>query len=219
MSTRKIYVVRWRFLLPNKGEIKKRLRGFLDPVVGLLDSIGVTPTAMTVIGLLLSFIGSIFVVRGSIRLAGLILLISGLCDALDGSIARRQNSTSIFGAFIDSTGDRISELLYFGAFILYFHSEGAWGSFMILLTLVALSGSLLTSYVRARAEGLGLECRVGWLERPERLVALIIGLLLGRILLTISLLFIAVMSVITVIQRIIHVRRLTAAQNTQEEGV
>ena len=212
-------MVRWRFLLPDKSKIKERLRGFLDPVVGLLDSIGVTPTAMTVIGLLISFIGSIFLVRGSIRLAGLILLISGLCDALDGSIARRQNSTSIFGAFIDSTGDRISELLYFGAFILYFHGEGAWGSFMILLTLVALSGSLLTSYVRARAEGLGLECRVGWLERPERLVALIIGMLLGRILLTISLLFVAVMSVITVIQRIIHVRRLTAAQSTQEEGV
>lgn len=205
--------------MPDKSKIKERLRGFLDPVVGLLDSIGVTPTAMTVIGLLISFIGSIFLVRGSIRLAGLILLISGLCDALDGSIARRQNSTSIFGAFIDSTGDRISELLYFGAFILYFHGEGAWGSFMILLTLVALSGSLLTSYVRARAEGLGLECRVGWLERPERLVALIIGMLLGRILLTISLLFVAVMSVITVIQRIIHVRRLTAAQSTQEEGV
>ena len=219
MSTRKIHMVRWRFLLPDKSKIKERLRGFLDPVVGLLDSIGVTPTAMTVIGLLISFIGSIFVVRGSIRLAGLILLISGLCDALDGSIARRQNSTSIFGAFIDSTSDRISELLYFGAFILYFHGEGAWGSFMILLTLVALSGSLLTSYVRARAEGLGLECRVGWLERPERLVALIIGMLLGRILLTISLLFVAVMSVITVIQRIIHVRRLTAAQSTQEEGV
>ncbi len=203
----------------DKGEIKDRLRGLLDPIVGLLGSMGITPTAMTVIGLLLSFIGSIFVVRGSIRLAGLILLISGLCDVLDGSIARRQNSTSTFGAFIDSTGDRIAELLYFGAFILYFHGEGTWGSFMILLTLVALSGSLLTSYVRARAEGLGLECSVGWLERPERLVALIIGMLLGRLLLTISLLFIAVMSVITVIQRIIHVRRLTAAQDTQEQGV
>lgn len=202
--------------MPNKGEIKERLRGWLDPVVGLLDSFGVTPTAMTVIGLLLSFVGAIFVVRGSIRFAGLILLFSGLCDVLDGSIARRQNSTSTFGAFIDSTGDRISELLYFGAFILYFHNEGTWGSFMVLLTLIALSGSLLTSYVRARAEGLGLECRIGWLERPERLVTLIIGMLLGRLLLTISFLFIAVMSIITVIQRINHVRRLTAAQGSHE---
>lgn len=204
--------------MPNKGEIKERLRGWLDPVVGFLDSLGVTPMAMTVIGLLLSLVGAIFVVRGSIRLAGLILLLSGLCDALDGSIARRQNSSSTFGAFIDSTGDRISELLFFGAFILYFHGEGTWGSFMVLLTLISLSGSLLTSYVRARAEGLGLECRVGWLERPERLAALIIGMLLGRLLLSISLLFIAVMSVITVIQRINHVRRLTASPGTHEEG-
>lgn len=204
--------------MPDKVEIKKRLRGWLDPVVGFLDTFGVTPMTMTVFGLIVSLIGAIFVVRGSIRLAGLILVISGLCDALDGSIARRQNSASTFGAFIDSTSDRISELLYFGAFVIYFHGEGTWGSFMVLLTLIALSGSLLTSYVRARAEGLDLECSVGWLERPERLAALIIGMLLGRLLLTISLLFIAVLSVITVIQRIIHVRRLTAAQSGSEES-
>lgn len=211
-------MARWRLPLPDKVEIKKRLRGWLDPVVGFLDTFGVTPMTMTVFGLIVSLIGAIFVVRGSIRLAGLILVISGLCDALDGSIARRQNSASTFGAFIDSTSDRISELLYFGAFVIYFHGEGTWGSFMVLLTLIALSGSLLTSYVRARAEGLDLECSVGWLERPERLAALIIGMLLGRLLLTISLLFIAVLSVITVIQRIIHVRRLTAAQSGSEES-
>ncbi len=204
--------------MPDKVEIKERLRGWLDPVVGFLDTLGVTPMTMTVFGLIVSLIGAIFVARGSIRLAGLILVISGLCDALDGSIARRQNSASTFGAFIDSTSDRISELLYFGAFVIYFHGEGTWGSFMVLLTLIALSGSLLTSYVRARAEGLDLECSVGWLERPERLAALIIGMLLGRLLLTISLLFIAVLSVITVIQRIIHVRRLTAAQSGSEES-
>jgi CDP-diacylglycerol--glycerol-3-phosphate 3-phosphatidyltransferase len=205
--------------LPDKVVIRKRLRGFLDPVVGILDALGVTPMAITIFGLFLSLVGAFFVARGSIRLAGLILVFSGLCDALDGSIARRQDSASIFGAFMDSTGDRIAELLYFGAFILYFHGEGSWGSFMILLVLVALSGSLLTSYVRARAEGLGLECRVGWLERPERLAALIIGMLLGRVMLTISLLFIALMSVITVVQRIIHVWRLTAVKRSYEEDL
>ena len=198
--------------LADKSEIKGRLRGFLDPLVTLLDSFGFTPIAITVLGLLLSLMGALFVVRGSIRIAGLILLFSGLCDVLDGSLARRQNSASTFGAFIDSTGDRISELLYFGAFILYFHNEGSWGTFTLLVILVALSGSLLTSYVRARAEGLGLECKVGWLERPERLAALVVGMLLGRIMLTISLLFIAVMSVITVVQRIVHVRRVSTVR-------
>jgi CDP-diacylglycerol--glycerol-3-phosphate 3-phosphatidyltransferase len=205
--------------VPSKSEIRERMRGLFDPVVGFLDALGVTPMAMTVFGLVLSLVGALFVVRGSIRLAGLILLASGLCDMLDGSIARRQNSASTFGAFIDSTSDRISELLYFGAFILYFHGEGSWGSFMIMMILVALSGSMLTSYVRARAEGLGLECRVGWLERPERLAALITGMLLGRIMLTISLLFIAVLSVVTVVQRIAYVWRVTSAKKTHKEKI
>lgn len=205
--------------MPSKSEIRERMRGLFDPVVGFLDALGVTPMAMTVFGLVLSLVGALFVVRGSIRLAGLILLASGLCDMLDGSIARRQNSASTFGAFIDSTSDRISELLYFGAFILYFHGEGSWGSFMIMMILVALSGSMLTSYVRARAEGLGLECRVGWLERPERLAALITGMLLGRIMLTISLLFIAVLSVVTVVQRIAYVWRVTSAKKTHKEKI
>lgn len=195
----------------DKGEIKTRLRGFLDPVVGFLSSIGVTPTMVTVFGLALSAVGAIYVARGSLFYSGIILLIAGLCDTLDGSLARLQGTVSTFGAFIDSTGDRVMELFYFGALIFYFLGQGAFGAIMIFIVLVALSGSLLTSYVRARAEGLGLECTVGWLERPERVAALIIGLLLGRVVLVISILFIAVMSVITVFQRIHHVKRITGA--------
>ncbi len=197
--------------MKDKGEIKDRLRGFLDPVVGVLSSLGVTPTAVTVFGLLLGAVGAIFAARGSLLVSGIILLVSGLCDTLDGSLARLQGSVSTFGAFIDSTGDRIMELFYFGAFIFYFIGQGAFGAFMIFVVLVALSGSLLTSYVRARAEGLGLECRVGWLERPERIAALVVGLLLGRVMLVIAILFIAVMSVITVAQRVTHVKRISGA--------
>jgi CDP-diacylglycerol--glycerol-3-phosphate 3-phosphatidyltransferase len=195
----------------NKGEIKDRLRRLFDPVVEILASLGVTPTMVTVFGLLLSAVGAIFAARGSLFISGIILLVAGLCDTLDGSLARLQGTVSTFGAFIDSTGDRIMELLYFGALIFYFLGQGAFGAVMIFIVLVALSGSLLTSYVRARAEGLGLECRVGWLERPERIAALVIGLLLGRVMLVISILFIAVMSVFTVSQRIIHVKRISGA--------
>ena len=108
------------------------------------------------------------------------------------------------------------ELFYFGALIFYFLGHGTFGAVMIFVVLVALSGSLLTSYVRARAEGLGLECTVGWLERPERVAALVIGLLLGRIVLVISILFIAVMSVITVFQRIVHVKRVSGSGGENE---
>ncbi len=195
--------------MKDKGEIKDRLRKFLDPVVNLLAALGVTPTMVTMFGLVLSALGAFFAARGSLFVSGIILLVSGLCDTLDGSLARLQGTVSKFGAFIDSTGDRIMELFYFGALIFYFLGQGAFGAIMIFVVLIALSGSLLTSYVRARAEGLGLECRVGWLERPERVTALVIGLLLGRVILVISILFIAVMSVVTVFQRIIHVKRIS----------
>lgn len=197
--------------MKDKGEIKNRLRGFLDPIVDFLSSIGVTPTMVTVFGLALSAVGAIFLARGFLLTSGIILLVAGLCDTLDGSLARLQGTVSTFGAFIDSTGDRIMELFYFGALVFYFLGQGPFGSVMIFIVLVALSGSLLTSYVRARAEGLGLECIVGWLERPERIAALVIGLLLGRVILVISILFIAVMSVITVFQRILHVKRVSGA--------
>ena len=197
--------------MKDKKEIKDRLRKLLDPVVGFLAALGVTPTMVTVIGLLLSAVGAIFVVRESLFLSGVILLVAGLCDTLDGSLARLQGSASTFGAFVDSTGDRIMELFYFGALIFYYLGQGAFGAFMIFVVLVALGGSLLTSYVRARAEGLGLECRVGWLERPERVAALVAGLLLGRGVLVVSLFFIAVMSVITTAQRVVHVKRITEA--------
>jgi CDP-diacylglycerol--glycerol-3-phosphate 3-phosphatidyltransferase len=197
--------------MKDKGEIKDRLRRLLDPVVDFLSVLGVTPTMVTVFGLALSAVGALFAARGSLFVSGIILLFSGLCDTLDGSLARLQGTVSKFGAFIDSTGDRIMELFYFGALIFYFLGHGTFGAIMIFVVLVALSGSLLTSYVRARAEGLGLECRVGWLERPERVTALVIGLLFGHVILVISILFIAIMSVITVFQRIIHVKRVSTA--------
>lgn len=195
--------------MKNKGEIKDSLRKILDPLVGFLAALGVTPTMVTVFGLALSAVGAVFAARGSLLASGIILLVAGLCDTLDGSLARLQGTVSTFGAFIDSTGDRIMELFYFGALIFYFLGQGAFGAFMIFIVLVALAGSLLTSYVRARAEGLGLDCRVGWLERPERIAALVIGLLLGRVVLVISIHFIAALSAITVAQRIIHVRRVS----------
>ena len=202
--------------MKDKGEIKNRLRGLLDPVVRFLSSLGISPTMVTIFGLLISAVGAIFAARGSLFIAGLILLVSGICDTLDGSLARLQKSVSIFGAFIDSTGDRIMELFYFGALIFYYLAQGTFGAIMIFVVLVALSGSLLTSYVRARAEGLGLECTVGWLERPERVTALVIGLLLGRVVLVISLLFIAAMSVVTVFQRILHVKRISGTVGESE---
>jgi len=204
--------------LGNKNEIKLRLRGLLDPAVSFLSYLNVSPLYITVSGIVLSGVGAVFVALGRFFIGGLILLLSGLCDVLDGSLARKENKVSTFGAFIDSTGDRITELFYFGAIIL-FYSGGAHASIvMVLLSLIALGGSYLTSYTRARSEGLGMSCSVGLLERPERLAVLIAGLLFGSRALFVALIALAVLTVFTAAQRVAHVKR-TAVERDNERDI
>ncbi len=195
--------------MPGKIEIRERLRGFLDPVVAFLSYLGFSPLAVTIIGIALSIIGAIFVAKGFLLAGAVLLVLSGICDTIDGSLARREGKATIFGAFIDSTGDRITEMAYFGALIFYFLSYNPPNLAVIFFLLAALAGSFLTSYTRARAEGLGMECRVGWLERPERIALLVIGLLFGRTMLIVIIVFLAFLTVYTFIQRVLHVRRLT----------
>ena len=195
--------------MPGKTEIQNRLRSLLDPVVTFLSYLGVTPLSVTIVGIILSLIGAVFVTRGALFWGGIILIISGLCDTIDGSLARRTGTETTFGAFIDSTSDRVTELAYYGALILYFLRGDTANSVMIFFLLIALAGSFLTSYVRARAEGLGLECKVGWLERPERVAILAVGLLLGRVVLIALIVLLAVLTVFTFIQRVLYVRRIT----------
>lgn len=199
----------WKYDLPGKTEIQNRLRSLLDPVVTFLSYLGVTPLSVTIVGIILSLIGAVFVTRGALFWGGIILIISGLCDTIDGSLARRTGTETTFGAFIDSTSDRVTELAYYGALILYFLRGDTANSVMIFFLLIALAGSFLTSYVRARAEGLGLECKVGWLERPERVAILAVGLLLGRLVLIALIVLLAVLTVFTFIQRVLYVRRIT----------
>lgn len=195
--------------MPGKYEIRERLRGFLDPVVAFLSCLGFSPLAVTIIGIALSFIGAVFVAKGFLLAGAVLLILSGICDMIDGSLARREGKTTAFGAFIDSTGDRITEMAYFGALIFYFLAYNPPNLVVIFFILAALAGSFLTSYTRARAEGLGMECRVGWLERPERIALLVVGLLFGRTILIVIIVSLAFLTVYTFIQRVLHVRRLT----------
>lgn len=200
--------------MSTKSEIRDRLRGLLDPVVAMLSYFNVTPTAVTVFGILLSLFGAVVVATGSLRWGAVILIVSGLCDTVDGSLARRSGTSSTFGAFIDSTGDRLTEMAYFGALVFFFMGGGAGAHLIVFFLLVALAGSFLTSYTRARAEGLGLECTVGLLERPERVAILIAGLIFGRAVLVVVVVFLAILTVYTSVQRVLHVRRLTADGNS-----
>jgi CDP-diacylglycerol--glycerol-3-phosphate 3-phosphatidyltransferase len=139
------------------------------------------------------------------RVAGIVMLLAGLFDALDGAVARESNRMSSFGAFLDSTLDRLSEAAIFVGIVFFYAATGS--PYVALLAGVAMTFSLLTSYARARAEGLGIECQVGLLERAGRVVILSVFSVLG--LLTIGLYLVAAGALITTAQRILHVRRAT----------
>lgn len=170
-------------------------------IVDAFYRVKITPNLLTLSGFLLVAVGSYFIYLEKFFLAGIFILIGNLFDALDGALARRYGLVSRFGAFLDSLIDRYSDMVPLFCFLLLLPS----GSLDYFLTILAISGSLMTSYVKARAEGLGVKCNVGLFERPERSIVLILGLLLG--IPNLAILIIAVASNLTVIQRVFWVYR------------
>ena len=175
---------------------------FLDPLGGFFNRLGITPNMMTMLGLLGNTIGAYFLARGEMLTGGLFVLLMTPVDALDGTMARLRGESSDFGAFVDSVTDRYSELIIYGGLMYYYLSMGdPLGG---LLVFGAAAGSVLVSYVKARAEGLGYEAKVGLLTRVERYLVLAPALVLNQVL--IGLAIIAVFANITALQRIWHVR-------------
>lgn len=184
---------------------KAALRDLLRPLVRLLSSLGVGPDGLTIAGWTFSLVAATFFATGHVRLAGAVMLFAGLFDALDGAVARESNRMSAFGAFLDSSLDRLSESAVFVGIIFYFAAVGS--SYEALLAGAAMTFSLGTSYTRARAEGLGIDCEVGLLERAGRVVILSLLSIAG--FLTVGLALVAAGALVTTVQRILHVRRAT----------
>ncbi len=190
-----------------KDRVQQLGRRPLEPLAELLLRMGLTPNALTMTGMVLSVGAGLAVIRGRLISAGFLLLAGGLCDILDGSMARRGGKSTVRGAFLDSTLDRISEIAVFFGLIIFYQGNVAFQAWIFL----ALTGSLMTSYARARAEGLGLSAKVGLLERPERVILLILALLLnswtplGRSTLDWVLVLLAIFTWFTTMQRIVHV--------------
>ena len=184
---------------------KDALRRPLYPLVRLLSSFRVRPDVLTVAGWALSLVAAALFATGSVRIAGAVMLFAGLFDALDGAVARESGRMSTFGAFLDSTLDRLSESAVFVGIIFLFAAVGS--PYEALLAGAAMTFSLGTSYTRARAEGLGLECEVGILERAGRVVILSFSSIAGY--LTAGLALVAIGALVTTAQRILHVRRTT----------
>ena len=213
-----------------KEDAKRIAHLGLDPVVRGLAWLGLGPDALTVMGLLFSAIAALAFFEGAFRYGSLLLVGSGLCDILDGQLARRQAKVSPFGAFLDSTLDRIAEGLvlvgiagfYLVNLLQLVHDptrvldelsrglEPRTWAVVSLTAMMALVGSFMVSYTRARAEGLGLECRVGWFERPERLLLIMIAGAFGvGPVMPGALLLLTVLSFATAAQRVAHVWKKT----------
>lgn len=184
--------------------LRIRFKHLLDPVGAFLNRIGIAPNTLTLTGLIGNLIGSLFLARGHFVTGGLILLVMGPLDALDGTMARLRGEPTDFGAFIDSVTDRYSELIIFTGLLYYALIIGSMQ--MTLLVFAASAGSVMVSYVRARAQSLGYEAKWGLLTRAERFAVLIPSIILGYP--TVGLVIVALLANFTALQRILIVRRL-----------
>jgi len=194
----------------NIVEVRETVAYYLTrPAVLLLAKTSITPNTLTWSGFLLSIGVAALIVTEHLFAAGFLVLVAGLFDLLDGALARHTNQATRFGAVLDSIIDRLAEaVILLGILVLYAREQSVIG---ILLVGIALPSSLLVSYIRARAEAAGLKCKVGLFTRGERVIVLALGLLLSQIdyALVIALGIIALFSLFTVGQRLLHVWRQT----------
>jgi CDP-diacylglycerol--glycerol-3-phosphate 3-phosphatidyltransferase len=185
--------------------LRKTFKGIIDPVAGALLKIGMTPNMVTYLGVIFSTAVAILIAFGKVELAGIVLLITAPTDVLDGSMARLKGGDTLYGAFIDSVTDRFSELVILcGLLVYYLLKPDMMG---VILAFVAAGGSVLVSYIKARAESLGYNAKMGLLTRVERVLILIPCLIAGGIFPMIALWILAVLTNFTALQRFFFVRK------------
>ncbi len=198
--------------MPSLDSLRGAVYGIIDPLTDWLSARRVHPNALTTIGFLVTCSSALAFHQHHVRTAGFLILLGGFFDILDGRVARLTGLGSKFGAFYDSTLDRISEIAVFmGLLSLYNDYRLELGDVgMIYLIMLAMAGSLMISYTRARAEAMGLDCRVGLMPRAERVVllgaaSLFFGEAWNGLVLKIVIVILAVLTNLTAFQRIIWV--------------
>lgn len=199
-------------------EVQRRARQMAEHVVRPFAALPISPNVVSLIGVALSGAAATAIALGPLRIGGICVLLASIFDMFDGAVARVQHKSSVFGAFLDSTLDRYAEgALLLGVILHAMRVEhaGTTLTWTVALAYVAAILSLVVSYTRARAEGLGLECKVGLMERPERVVLLGAGLLIGNdAWLLWVLVALVVTTGITGLQRILHVRHVSSLAST-----
>ena len=183
---------------------KDRFAGWADPVARALVRLHLRPNHLTILGLAASVVAALAFAQGEKRLAGCLLILSGLFDFFDGSLARLSGQVTPFGAFLDSVIDRYSDLLVLLGLLTIFMRRGQKSE--VFLTMAVVVGTVMVSYTKARAQTIGVTCEVGLMERPERQICLIAGALLD--VLPLALWVLAVLVNLTALQRIVYTWRV-----------
>jgi CDP-diacylglycerol--glycerol-3-phosphate 3-phosphatidyltransferase len=183
--------------------LRRLSRGVLDPTARALIRIGLTANTVTLLGGLFNIGVGVIIALGHLRLGGALLIAASALDALDGAVARQSGKATRFGAFFDSTLDRVSEVAIFAGLLWHYMALGQPAN--ALFSFLALAGSVMVSYTRARAEGLGIDCKVGWFTRVERSILTVAALILG--VMPYAQWLLAAGTWWTTVQRILHVRR------------
>jgi len=201
----------------------KFIEGYLRIVLPLTDylkSLNINPNTLTTLGAILTVVGAIFFALSYLRLGGLFIILGAVCDTLDGPIARDSDRKTKFGALYDSVVDRYSEfIMFFGIAVHFVRHDSLWTSVAIF---AAVGGSVMVSYVRARAEGMGFECKVGMMQRPERIAYISVGAVIGdlpiinELFLIMAIWAIALLSNYTAIQRLVYVYNLSKKKLEEE---
>jgi CDP-diacylglycerol--glycerol-3-phosphate 3-phosphatidyltransferase len=188
-------------------QLRVRFKGILDPIGVFLNRTGLLPNTVTILGLVGNTAGAILIALGYITWGGILVLVMGPVDALDGTMARLRGQATVFGAFVDSVTDRYSELVIFLGLLIHFLKTG--NTTAVTLVYLAAAGSVLVSYIKGRAEGLGFTCKVGLLTRAERYLVLAPLLVINQPV--IALWIIAILANFTAVQRILHIRNQARA--------
>lgn len=183
--------------------LRKIFKNTLETIGSWLNGIGITPNFITITGVIGNMVAAVLIAVGHLTWGGIIAMLMGPMDAIDGIMARLRNEPSKYGAFIDSVSDRYSELILLAGLLVYFVRGNFWIG--ILLVYFAAMGSVLVSYVRARAESLGYNAKVGILTRVERYLVIIPGIIAGKP--EISLGIVAILANFTALQRFFFVRK------------
>ena len=187
-----------------RGNLASRITG---PTLRVLSRTGVKPDVLTFVGLAINIGAACLIAIHHFLAAGILILLAGLFDLLDGALARFIRQSTKFGGILDSVADRSSEAAIFFGLLIWYMSTGS--DLEIVLVFAALIGSFLVSYIRARAEGLMLECKVGLFTRAERVIVLALGLILNQVF--IALWILVVFVYVTVVERLFYLRRKTKA--------